>query len=279
MKIGLVIMSTASRSQAIINDKTHISERIELKVMLGEEQKNSTDVNLNQLFTYAKEENKIPHTSQPSPYEIEQAITNGLEKYDKLLIVTPHHTISGTYQSILTTVNNMECESDVKVIECNGGIAVTEVALIDKTLQYLNEGVDYQTLIEKVDAYNQKLITYCFPGDFNYLKISGRVKGAQALLLNMLNLRVVIKMADGEPILDGKGRGENYILKYIKNEFTNANIEKIFYTPITDSPKMRNAVIKLLTEMDIPFEITEEANSVPAAHLGPNNFGLGVAYK
>lgn len=276
---GLIIMSTSSKSKRIATDQKFISDVVELKVVLGDEDaRNSTEVSLNELFEYAKESKSIPHTSQPTPFEMETAIKNGLNKYDNLIITTPHHTISGTYQSVVSSVNNLDVNDNVTVIECNGGIAVTEVALNDKILQWLEQGLDYQSIVSKAIEYNKHLVTYCFPGDFDYLKISGRVKGAQALLLNALSLRVVIKMIDDAPILDGKGRGEKYIFKYIQKEFTDKNIEKIFYTPINDNELMRETVCGILENMNIPYEITAEANSVPAAHLGPNNFGLGVAY-
>lgn len=279
MKTGLIIMSTASKTEKMKKNSDLISAIVELQIVFGDDPVDSSKMDLDTLFRKVEETGKIPQTSQPTPFAIENAINKGLETFDNLVIVTPHSEISGTYQNCINVTSNSERADNIHVFQTNGGIAITEAMLIDYALELARDEVDFKQMIGKLEEFNSRLVIYTFPGDFSYLKVSGRVNGATALILNKLNIRVVIKMEGGKPIIDNKGRGEKSVLKYISNEFDSSKIDSVYYTAIKDNSKMRTEVLKLLSDNGMNPEITEEANSVPAAHLGPNNFGLGVLYK
>lgn len=279
MSTGIVIMSTASLTETMKSKGQHIVEKIELQIVFDDVAFNSSDMNLDELFTKIAATGKIPQTSQPTPYAIKSAIDSGFTKFDNLVIVTPHSEISGTYQNCLNVAGEHDKQANIAVYQVNGGIAITEGMLIDEAIRLVEMDLPFEEITEKLTDFNNRMLIYTFPGDFEYLKVSGRVNGAAALLLNALNVRVVIKMEGGKPIIDHKGRGDKTILKYIKSEFSSDKIEKVYYTAIQDDEKLRTAVIELLEKNGLEVEVTAEANSVPAAHLGPNNFGLGVLFK
>ncbi len=279
MSTGLIIMSTASKTETMTKLANYIVDVVELQVVFNDEPVDSSKIDLNTLFAKVGETGEIPQTSQPTPYAIEEAINKGFEKFDNLVIVTPHSEISGTYQNCANVASEHSQANNIVVFQSNGGIAITEGMLIDKGLELCAAEAEFAHIKTEMEQFNNRLVIYTFPGDFEYLKVSGRVKGATALLLNALNIRVVIKMTGGEPIIDNKGRGEKSVLKYIASEINSEKVSKVYYTPIQDNEKMRIAVFDLLAKNGIEVELTEEANSVPAAHLGPNNFGLGVLVK
>lgn len=272
-------MSTASKTEKMKKSSNLISDVVELQIVFGDDPVDSSKMDLDTLFTKVNETGKVPQTSQPTPFAIESAINKGLENFDNLVIITPHSEISGTYQNCINVASNSEKSENIHVFQSNGGIAITEAMLIDYALELAEQEVEFNEMINKLNEFNSRLVIYSFPEDFSYLKVSGRVNGATALILNKLNIRVVIKMEGGKPIIDNKGRGEKSVLKYISNEFDSTKIDSVYYTSIKDNSKMREAVLKLLSDNGMTPEITEEANSVPAAHLGPNNFGLGVLHK
>ncbi|WOO86962.1 DegV family protein [Mollicutes bacterium LVI A0039] len=279
MNTGLIMMSTASMTDTIRSSSDCISQVIELQVVINDEAIDSSKVSLETLFKTVAETGKIPQTSQPTPYAFEQALTTGLEKFDNLVVITPHSEISGTYQNCLNVVNEHPHSERIFVLQVNGGIAITETMVIEYAIEQINNNIPFAQLKANLEEFNNRLVIYTFPGDFSYLKVSGRVNGAAALLLNALNIRVVVKMEAGTPIIDHKGRGDKSVLKYIDNLLKSANIEKAYYTSIADNPDLRKMVIQLLESNNIDYTITDEANSVPAAHLGPNNFGIAILSK
>lgn len=279
MNTGIIIMSTASKTKAMSTYQNYISEVIELQIVFDDVAIDSSKVDLKTLFAKVSESGKIPQTSQPTPYAFEQAINDAFEQFDNLVIITPHSQISGTYQNCVNVASEHSKASNIFVIEVNGGIAVTEAMLIDYCLEQISANTPFDKLKDELTEYNKRLLVHTFPGDIAYLKVSGRVSGAAALLLSALNIRVVVKMEGGTPIIASKGRGDKSVLKYVNNILKEENIEKIYYTSLYDDPKMREQVLKLFDENNIKYEVTAEANSVPAAHLGPNNFGVGVLLK
>lgn len=279
MNTGLIIMSTASKTEKMKQYAEYISDVIELQIVFGDEATDSSKVDLDTLFSKVDETGTIPQTSQPTPFAISEAIKRGFEKFDNLIIVTPHSEISGTYQNCVNVASESDKVDKIAVYQVNGGIAITEGMLIDRCLELAANGTSFEEIKAVATEFNDRMVIYTFPGDFAYLKVSGRVNGTAALLLNALNIRVVIKMEAGKPIIDNKGRGDKSVLKYIASEFNADNVEKIYYTPIKANQKFSEAVLELLSSKGFEVKLTEEANSVPAAHLGPNNFGLGVLYK
>lgn len=273
------MMSSSSKTETMKKYAQYIINVIELQVVFDDEAIDSSKIDLDTLFKKIEEQGKIPQTSQPTPYDIYDAINRGFEKFDNIIIVTPHSAISGTYQNCINVVNESDKADNIAVYQVNGGIAITEAMLVDKCLELIAEDTPFDQIKQIAEDYNKRMTIYTFPGDFEYLKVSGRVKGATALLLNALNIRVVIKMEGGKPVIVSKGRGDKSVLKYVKSEFSSQNIEKVYYTAIKDDPKLRTAVIELFANNGLEVEVTEEANSVPAAHLGPNNFGIAVVHK
>lgn len=273
------MMSSSSKTETMKKYAQYIIDVIELQVVFDDEAVDSSKIDLDTLFKKIEEQGKIPQTSQPTPYDIYDAINRGFEKFDNIIIVTPHSAISGTYQNCINVVNESDKSDKIAVYQVNGGIAITEAMLVDKCLELIAEDTPFDQIKQIAEDYNNRMTIYTFPGDFEYLKVSGRVKGATALLLNALNIRVVIKMEGGKPVIVSKGRGDKSVLKYIKAEFSSQNIEKVYYTAIKDDLKLRTAVIELFANNGLEVEVTEEANSVPAAHLGPNNFGIAVVHK
>ncbi len=279
MNIGLIIMSTAAKTKIMEENEKIISAVVPLQIIFNEKTLDSNEVSLDTLFSEVEKSKQIPQTSQPSPLIIENSITNGLKTFDKLIMITPHSEISGTYQNCINVVKQNNLLDEVKVIESNGGIATTEAMLIDFAIELINKQLSFTDIIEQLNQFNEKLVIYTFPGDFKYLKVSGRVSGVTASVLSTLNIRIVVKMTSGKPIIDNKGRGEKSILKYIENEFDASKVSLVYYTAIKDNLELKKAVFDTFAQKGITVFETKEANSVPAAHLGPNNFGLGVLYK
>lgn len=279
MSTGIIMMSSSSKTETMKKYSQYIASVIELEIVFDDEAIDSSKVDLDTLFQKIDASGKIPQTSQPTPYSIYEAINRGFEQFDNLIIVTPHSEISGTYQNCVNVANESDKADNIAVFQVNGGIAITEALLIDKCLELIAEDTSFEQIKEIATEYNTRMTIYTFPGDFEYLKVSGRVKGATALLLNALNIRVIIKMEGGKPNIVSKGRGDKSVLKYIKSEFSSKNIEKVYYTGIKDDPQLRTAVMQLLADNGLDVYITEEANSVPATHLGPNNFGIALVHK
>lgn len=279
MNTGLIIASTASITDMLKSKQEYIAGVLDLQVVFDEKSYPSGDIDLDTLFEKIEEEGKIPNTSQPSPADVNVAISSGLEKFENLVIITPHSELSGTYQNVMNNVRESKDAEKIKVFEVNGGIAVTEAVLIDECIKLIDQGLEFNEITKSLEEVNSKMRAYAFPSDFKYLKASGRVKGAAAQILDALNVRIVVEMEGASPIIAHKGRGAKSILKYINNNFISDEIEKVYYTPIKDDKDMQKAVIDIFAKKGVELIMTEEANSVPAVHLGPNNFALAILSK
>lgn len=277
-KIGVLVMSTISRTEKLLISDL-ISDTVQMSCMFSEsESYTSEELSQERLFELIEERNMIPLSSQPAPYIVKAAIEKSLEKFESLIILTPHRTVSGTYLNVLSVVNEFNNEN-LAVIETTS-VSISEIGCAELAIDLINEGtLSFKEIVAQIIDFDEKTTSYAFPNDPHFLKLSGRVAGTKALILSALHLKIVIKMVDAAPAIFSKVRGDKGILKVIKSEVLKDGAEYAYYSSMGESAKLRAEIQKLFDEKGVKLIITEKADMLPCIHFGPNSFGISVKYK
>lgn len=275
--IGIVVSSPISKTK-IINESDLIVGEVLLSLYINDEEFNSHTITQTELFKRMRNENVIPKTAQPSPGEIGLVIDSALGKCKKLIVVMPHASLSGTFQNVLSVCNENDRSEDIFVIATNS-IAVSETAVVTKAIELIESGETFESIAGMLTEFNNRLITYAYPGSTSHLRKSGRITNSQALLLGALHIRVQIKCAGEAPFSGAKGRGEKFVLKNIEEELSQVNVEHIYYSSLEESPKLRTAIFKMFEKNGYSYTETEIADSIPCVHFGENTLGFTVVCK
>lgn len=273
-KIGIVVTSPICKTKRI-RESEFIHGEILLYVYFGAEEFNSHTITQHQLFERMRIESDMPTTAQPSPQQISDVISEAKAKCDKLLIILPHQSLSGTYQNCFGVVQEREDKEDIFCLATNS-IAISETAVVHKALDLIENGKQFASICSELTEFNKRLLTYAYPGSTRHLRKSGRISNSQALILGALSIRVQIKCAGDAPFSGSKGRGEKFVLKDIERELSKVSIEHIYYVSLAESKKLRDAIIAFFKAKEYPFTITEEADAVPCVHFGENTLGMTV---
>lgn len=273
-KIGIVVSSPICKTEVIKNSDLIVGEVL-LSLYIDEVEYNSHTITQTELFERMRNSKELPTTAQPSPGHIAEVLDKALEKCEKLVVVMPHQSLSGTYQNVMNVARENSRADDIFVLASNS-IAISEAANVEYAITLINEGVSFDDLCSKLESHNQRLITYAYPGSTNHLRKSGRITNSQALLLGALNIRVQIKCDGDAPYSGAKGRGENFVLKNIEAELGNVEVEHIYYTSLEESPKLREAIFAMFTRNGYSYTETDMADAVPCVHFGENTLGLTV---
>lgn len=276
-KIGLVVTSPLCKTQRILDSSLIVGE-ILLYVYFGEEEFNSHTITQKQLFARMREEHHMPTTAQPSPQQISDVITQAKQKCDKLIVVLPHESLSGTYQNCYSVVREREDANDIFCIATNS-IAISETAVVHKALDLIESGETFSAISNMLIEFNNRLLTYAYPGSTKHLRKSGRISNSQALILGALSIRVQIKCAGEAPFSGAKGRGEKFVMRDIERELAQVSVEHIYYVSLSESKKLRDAVLNFFKSKNYPFTVTEDADAVPCVHFGENTLGMTVVCK
>lgn len=275
-KIGIIICSAICKTDLIKTSDLIVGE-IVLSLTIDDVEYTSHTITQTELFEKMRH-GAMPKTAQPSPGLISEELESALGKCEKIIAVMPHESLSGTYQNFYNVAKECSRPDDVFVIATNS-ISISETAVVTKAIDLINSGEEFSSITNMLIEFNNRLLTFAYPGSTSHLRKSGRISNSQALLLGALHIRVQIKCDGGAPHSAAKGRGEKFVLKNIEEELAKVNVEHIYYTSLEESPKLRAAIFKMFKAHGYPYTETDVADSIPSVHFGENTLGFTVVCK
>ena len=145
----------------------------------------------------------LPRTSQPSPASFQEAYTRLIEEgADGIISVHLSSKLSGTYQSACTARDTLPEELrkvPIEVIDSlsvSGGMALSIRKAADEAKQGLSLEEIKSHLVERFSRTH----IFAVLDTLEYLKRGGRIGAARALLGNMLNVKPILAVKDGEVV-------------------------------------------------------------------------------
>ena len=228
------------------------------------------------------ESDTLPKTSQVSPYAFEEAYKKVLETSDKVVVITLSSKLSGTYQSACIAAAGYE--DKIYVIDSEN-VTVGEQILIDYALSLIQSDTDINEIISQLNTMKKRIRLVALLDTLEYLKKGGRISGTAAFLGNVLNIKPVVAITDGEVSVLGKARGSkqgnNYLIQQVE---TYGGIDYTLpvllgYTGSSTSTTLIDKYIKdssCLWEGKIPIPEVIQVGATIGTHIGPG--GITVAF-
>ncbi|MCC0631557.1 MULTISPECIES: DegV family protein [unclassified Clostridioides] len=210
-KIKLIVDSACDLPNHII-EKYNI-EVIGLNVSFGEESYISGKEIDNETFYRKMDESKLlPKTSCPSPDKF-------LEAYqceeESILVINISSGLSGTYNSALLAKDMFEKEGNNKKIEIidslSGSIGIGQLIL--KAAILIKEGKELEEIVSIIDRYKDNPPFYGTLETLENAIKGGRINPIAGKIINTLNFKAIIQVADGIVTPIDKARGEGNSLK------------------------------------------------------------------
>lgn len=226
------------------------------------------------------ESSALPKTSQVSPYAFEQAYENSLKSADYVIVITLSSKLSGTYQSACIAADDYD--GRVFVIDSEN-VTVGEQILIDYALSLIDKGIEVNTIVSQLNTIKKRIHLVALLDTLEYLKKGGRISSGAAFLGNVLSIKPVIAIVDGEVSFLGKARGSkqgnNFLIQQVD---TYGGIDYslpvlLGYTGC--STVLMDKYIKdssSLWEGRIPVPDIIQVGATIGTHIGPG--GIAVAF-
>ncbi len=162
------------------------------------------------------ESSALPKTSQVSPYAFGQAYENSLKSADYVIVITLSSKLSGTYQSACIAADDYD--GRVFVIDSEN-VTVGEQILIDYALSLIDKGIEVNTIVSQLNTIKKRIHLVALLDTLEYLKKGGRISSGAAFLGNVLSIKPVIAIVDGEVSFLGKARGSkqgnNFLIQQV----------------------------------------------------------------
>ena len=164
------------------------------------------------------ESNVLPSTSQATPDAFMAAFQAAADSGESAVVITLSSKLSGTYQSAVMAASEFE---NVYVVD-SGSTTIGSAVLSEIAIRLADEGMDAQTIAGTLEEEKQHIVIIALVDTLEYLKKGGRISKTIAFAGNILQIKPVLSVIDGEICLLGKARGSKLGNQLLTQEIENA---------------------------------------------------------
>ena len=164
----------------------------------------SVDLTHRRFYELLVECDDLPKTGQVNPYAFEGAIREAREAGEDAVVITVSGKLSGTYESAVSAASCFD--GGVYVVDSRN-VCVGERILVDYALRLVGEGLTAADIATALEQVRDDIFVVGLLDTLEYLRRGGRVPAAAAAVGQLLSIKPVISIEDGEVVVLGKARG------------------------------------------------------------------------
>jgi len=168
-----------------------------------EEYLDGIDINHEEFYEKLIESDKLPKTSQVSPFEYDEVFSECTKNKDEVICFTISSKLSGCYQS----ANIAASEYDNVYLIDTLNVSIASRLLIELAVKYRNEGMSCKEIVKAIEDVKPRLKVLGLLDTLEYLKKGGRITSAAALAGELLSIKPVVTVEDGKVVMVGRARG------------------------------------------------------------------------
>lgn len=226
------------------------------------------------------EDDTLPKTSQLAPHQFESVYKEIDAKGDTAVVITLSSKLSGTYQNAVIAASDYE---NVIFPVDSLNATVGEQVLVKRAVILAEEGKSASEIAATLCRERSRVRLIALLDTLEYLKKGGRISPTTAFVGNMLSIKPVVTVQDGEVVVIGKARGSkkgnNMLIEYI-NEHGGVDFHypiALGYTGLSDNllQKYMEDSRALWTDAIDRLPVCTVGSTI-GTHVGPG--AIAVAY-
>ena len=271
---------TDSTSDIPLEDQERLGiDIVSLCVIFGENKyTDGIDLKKPQFYDMLSKSTTLPTTSQVNPDGFVDFFKKYTEAGDDVIVITISSKLSGTYQSAVIA-KQMVGSNRIYLVDSDSatfGLAL----LVYEAIKQRDNGIDAKQIFESLMGLKDRVKFYAVVNTLKYLKMGGRLSSSAAIIGEVLGIKPLVTVADGEVKSIGKERGQKAAFSWILGKMQNAIPDKQY--PIvfghSNAPDIMDSFIALIDAggVDIKDHKVCEIGGVIGTHAGPGC--AGVAY-
>ena len=277
-KVGIIVDSAASIPSELPFLKPTV---VSLSIIIDETPYlDQVDISTSDIYKKLKSGSHSFSTSAPSPDQFYKAIVDAADKFESILCITVSPKFSGTINSAKVAINTFLEEqsnpADVRLLDSGsaaGGEGLIVLEACKAAMQ--SESIDEVERAAKAAAGQVRLLAYV--DTLYYLWKGGRVPGIAYLGANMLGLKPLFEMRQGEIIRHGIHRTELDAIDLMTELISNHVVSKKIKACVmhADALEQANQVVESLKASTLLVdEYIAELTPAIGVHTGPGTVGV-----
>ena len=257
---------------------------IPIRLKIGENNyKDGVNLSKKEFWHKLTTEKIMPKTAQPSPAEFRDYYEELFNKgYEKIISLHISSKMSGTQQVAKVAREMLKREKDIIIVDSKS-VTFGQAYQVLEAAKMIKAGAKLEDILTRLYEIADKMKVYFAVSDLSYLEKGGRIGRASSVIGNLLKLRPVLKLEDGEVSLETKTFGErgaiSYMEKIIKNEGKNSIYLYTAWGGTNQELQSTDILKKVADTMrKIEYKGRFEIGATIGSHSGPV-FGIGIISK
>jgi DegV family protein with EDD domain len=249
---------------------------VPLYVRFGDESfRDYVDLDPHEFYRRLGEVDRPPTTSQPTPADF-LAVYEELGGYERVLSIHLSRRLSGTYES----AERAASEAGGRVRTIDSETASAAIAMLALAVQRrLDRGTTDEAVDELVTRFKREAGLIFTVDTLEYLAKGGRIGKAAAMAGQLLHIKPILTLADGEVLPLRKVRGAQKAYREFERTFSEATSDEpglrvgIAHAEAAERMEaLRRMVQKVRPLAEIEVETT--LGPVVGTHAGPGTVGF-----
>ena len=257
---------------------------IPIRLKIGENNyKDGVNLSKKEFWHKLLTEKVMPKTAQPSPAEFRDYYEELFNKgYEKIISLHISSKMSGTQQVAKVAREMLKKEKDIIIVDSKS-VTFGQAYQVLEAAKMIKSGAKLEDILARLYEIADKMKIYFAVSDLTYLEKGGRIGRASSMIGNLLKLRPVLKLEDGEVTLETKTFGERGAISYMEKILKNEGKNSIYlYTAWggTNQELQSTDILKKTadTMRKIEYKGRFEIGATIGSHSGPV-FGIGIISK
>jgi DegV family protein with EDD domain len=271
---AIVLDSTADFPEA--HERFENWRMVPLYVRFGDESRRDyVEIGPQEFYARLRTVTDLPTTSQPTPGDF-LAVYEELVEYERIYSLQLSAKLSGTFESARTAA--AELGDKVRVVDTETASAA--IAMLGFAIQRrLETGTTDEEIDELIQRFKNDAGLIFTVDTLEFLQKGGRIGKAAAFAGNLLHIKPILSIEDGEVLPIKRVRGNQKAVQ----EFARAFAEGTHDTPNlhvgiahAEAPEREQAVRALVSDLrpQAQIDITTTLGAVVGTHAGPGTVGF-----
>lgn len=220
---------------------------------------------------------KLPKTSAPEPSLYYPIFKQAQEKGESVIVVAPSAKVSGTVRSAETAAQEFP-DADIRVIDsqtvsCNLG---TMVLVADDMAK---AGKSADEITARLNAMIPRGRLYFVVDTLEYLAKGGRIGGAKRLLAELLEIKPILQLKNGQvesfEQQRTKKRALNRLVEVVTEQCRGGDDAHLCVLQVEAQNEAQVLANELKSRVDVPQIQIYELPPAITVHAGPKAMGVG----
>jgi DegV family protein with EDD domain len=250
---------------------------VPLYVNFGTESyRDGVDLTAHDFYERLRTSSELPTTSQPTPGDF-LSVYQELGTYERILSIHIAASLSGTFQSAGTAAMQL---GDDRVRTIDSQSASTAIAMLALAIQRrLERGTTDEEIDELVERYVREHGLLFTVDTLEFLARGGRIGRAKAFAGQLMNVKPILSIKDGEVLPVKRVRGNRKaVQEFVETLQTQTVDSPSLRVGIAhaDAPERMIALEKMVRDIRPQAQIEQETTlgAVIGAHAGPGCVGF-----